>query len=82
MYAMTGDAKKEYIILSHKRSEKYGIKREQRTSNRIICNEELQERLIKNKDLIIIAEPLINQLYSILKGESFLPYLQIRKDAY
>jgi len=75
MYAMTGDAKKEYIILSHKRSEKYGIKREQRTSNRIICNEELQERLIKNKDLIIIAEPLINQLYSILKGESFFAIL-------
>jgi len=75
MYAMIGDAKKEYIILSHKRSEKYGIKREQRTSNRIICNEELQERLIKNKDLIIIAEPLINQLYSILKGESFFAIL-------
>lgn len=75
MYAITGEAKKEYIMLSHKRSEKYGIKREQRISNRIICNEELQERLMKNKDLIITAEPLINQLYSILKGESFFAIL-------
>lgn len=75
MNAITGDVKKEYIISSHERSKKNGIKRSQRVSNRIICDGELQERLLKNKDLIIISEPLINQLYSILKGESFFAIL-------
>lgn len=75
MHAITGDVKKEYILSSHERSKKSGIKRSQRISKRIICDEELQERLLKNKDLIIISEPLINQLYSILKGESFFAIL-------
>ncbi len=75
MFAATGDVKKEYIVSSHDRSEKGGIKKNQRISNRIIYDEELQERLIKNRELIFISEPLINQLYSILKGESFFAIL-------
>jgi len=75
MSITTGEIKKEYIISSHKRSEECGIKKEQRTSNRIICDEELQERLIKNRNLIITSEPFINQLYSILKGANFFAIL-------
>lgn len=75
MSTTTGDIKREYILSSHERSKKSGIRKDQRISNRIICDEELQERLMKNRELIIISEPFINQLHSILKGASFFAIL-------
>lgn len=82
MSTTTGDIKREYILSSHERSKKSGIRKDQRISNRIICDEELQERLMKNRELIIISEPFINQLHSILKGASFLLYLQMQRAVY
>ncbi len=66
---------KDYIVSSHKRSEKSGIKKNQRISNKILEGVELQDRLLKNRELILISEPFINQLYSFLKGSSFFTIL-------
>ncbi|WIV12570.1 sigma 54-interacting transcriptional regulator [Proteiniborus sp. MB09-C3] len=75
MTVSAGNIKKEYIMSSHERSKKSGIRKDQRISNRIICEEELQARLLKNRELILISEPFINQLHSILKGASFFTIL-------
>ncbi len=69
------DCNKDYIMSSHKRSEKSGIRINQRNSNKILEGTELQNRLLKNQELMLISEPFINQLYSFLKGSSFFTIL-------
>jgi sigma-54 dependent transcriptional regulator, acetoin dehydrogenase operon transcriptional activator AcoR len=64
-----------FIEASHVRCRLKGIKPENVFSSRIIEGEELQERLDRNKELILTARPLLNHLYDFVKGSNFFVIL-------
>ncbi|HAH58078.1 MAG: sigma 54-interacting transcriptional regulator [Lentimicrobiaceae bacterium] len=65
--------KKEDIIReSHERSSKYGIKPEQRFSQRILSGEAKEIILRDNQDLIEVAGPFLDLLYDFLKESGFI----------
>lgn len=65
----------ELIQNSRERSQKFGISESLTYSKKIINEDELNERLIKNEDLIKVAEPFMNQLYEFVKGSGFFAIL-------
>lgn len=44
-------------------------------SNRILDEDELQRKFEENRELIVSAEPFLNQLYNFVKGSNFLAIL-------
>lgn len=69
------NSKNDYIELSHRRCIKYGISQEQVISKKIIQGDELNQRLLNKKDLIIAAQPFIDKLYDFIKGGDFFAML-------
>ncbi|WZL71712.1 sigma-54-dependent Fis family transcriptional regulator [Clostridiaceae bacterium 35-E11] len=66
---------KTYISLSHKRCEQMGIDMSRVYSTKILNGEQLQRKLEQKKELIITAEPFLNQLYNFVKGSGFFAIL-------
>ncbi|MCK8061136.1 MULTISPECIES: sigma-54-dependent Fis family transcriptional regulator [unclassified Fusibacter] len=66
---------KDMIARSRARSKSYGIKESLVYSRKIIDGTSLRERIIKNRDLIVAAEPFMNQLYGFVKGSEFFAIL-------
>ncbi|MCX7950962.1 MAG: sigma-54-dependent Fis family transcriptional regulator [Clostridiales bacterium] len=62
---------KSYIEASHKRCFEYGVEKELRFSRRILTQNELNDRLIKRRKLILSAIPFMNMLYDFVKGYDF-----------
>lgn len=66
---------KNYITESHKRCLEYGIAKDMLFSKKIIEGEELQNRFTEKNELIITAEPFINEMYNFVKGSNFFVIL-------
>ncbi len=66
---------KDYTSRSFTRCRNYGLDPAMVYSRRILTGSELEERLKKNKELIVIAEPFIRQLCDFLKGTGFFSIL-------
>ncbi len=60
---------------SRLRSQGYGIDESLIFSRRIVSGEALRNRILKNKDLIVAAEPFMNQLYGFVRGSDFFAIL-------
>lgn len=67
--------KKDVILQSHHRSKSYGVHRHQTFSSKILKDENLEKILQKNKELIALSEPIINNLYNFVKGSGFFGIL-------
>ncbi|MTI60135.1 MAG: PAS domain S-box protein [Firmicutes bacterium] len=67
--------KKEYIINSHKRCKDYNVNVDRVFSGKIIDENELFEKLEAKRELIVTAEPFMNQLYNFVKGSNFFSIL-------
>ncbi len=67
--------KKDTIIQSHDRSKAFGIHTRQTFSSKILKEEALEKVLQKNKLLIALSEPIINNLYNFVKGSGFFGIL-------
>ncbi len=67
--------KKDYIINSHKRCQKYNVDKKRVYSKRIIKESALFKRLETKQELIVTAEPFMNQLYNFVKGSNFFSIL-------
>jgi PAS domain S-box-containing protein len=66
---------REFIIESNKRSEKYGIKKTQKKSNKVLDEKEFINLIQKKQELIYVANPFINQLYDFVKASNFIVIL-------
>jgi PAS domain S-box-containing protein len=66
---------KDYIKRSHGRCEKYGVEKDRLYSTKIITGEPLFSKMQEKSELIITAEPFMNQLYNFLKGSNFFAIL-------
>ncbi len=66
---------KEYIRLSHERCKKYQVERDRIYSSKIITGDELFQKMQQKSELIISAEPFMNQLYNFVKGSNFFAIL-------
>lgn len=66
---------KKYIIRSHERCKSMGVDLKRIYSKRIIEGDRLQRKLEKKRELIIAAEPFMNQLYDFVKGSNFFSIL-------
>lgn len=62
---------KDYIKRSHDRCHLYNIDKKLKYSRIILTQNELNERLIKNRKLILSAIPFMNMLYDFVKGYDF-----------
>jgi len=69
---------KDYIVKSHDRCIEMGVKLNQIFSKKIISSEELCQRLEGESELILAAEPFMNQLYDFVKGSNFFSILTDR----
>ncbi len=70
--------KKNYEILireSQERCRQFALRREQKYSNKIISDANLQKILIKNREMIMTALPFINELIKFTKGSDFFVFL-------
>ncbi len=62
---------KPYVQSSFERCVQYEIDENMVTSKKIIDANELNRKLLDNKELIITAKPFINQLHDFVKGSDF-----------
>lgn len=69
---MTVEDKDIIIKRSHDRSKAFGIEPERQFPKHIIQGLEFQKQLDKNKNLLIIAEPIILQLLEIIEKNGFV----------
>ena len=65
----------EMIAKSRARSKSYGIKETLVYSRKVIDGAGLSDRILKNRDLILAAEPFMNQLYGFVRGSEFFAIL-------
>ncbi|QKG79543.1 sigma-54-dependent Fis family transcriptional regulator [Tenuifilum thalassicum] len=63
---------KGIIAKSHYRSAKYGIEQDLLFPKKILSNNELEAILAANRQFIDVAKPIIQNLYSIVKGSGFV----------
>jgi transcriptional regulator of acetoin/glycerol metabolism len=56
---------------SHERCKRLGIQKNQVFSKRIVCDTELQRRFTFNRNLILTAEPYIENLMNFVRGSNF-----------
>ncbi|MFZ5966377.1 MAG: sigma-54-dependent Fis family transcriptional regulator [Bacillota bacterium] len=66
---------KPYIQRSHERCKEMGIELNRIFSSKIITGQALQQKLEEKRELIITAEPFMNQLYNFVKGSNFFSLL-------
>ena len=66
---------KDMIATSRARSKSYEINEKLVYSKKIIAGTELSDRILKNRDLIVAAEPFMNQLYGFVRGSEFFAIL-------
>ena len=66
---------KSYIQRSHDRCRSMGIDVHQVFSSKILQGDALHKKLEEKRELIIAAEPFMNQLYNFVKGSSFFAIL-------
>lgn len=69
------EKQKEYILRSHERCRSYGVDKNIVYSRKIISGDTLFKRLEEKSQLIIHAEPFMNQLYNFVKGSNFFAIL-------
>lgn len=65
----------DYIKSARLRSERYGISPDQKTSKKVISEKELDNIIKDNQELITVANPFVNQIYSFVKDTNFLVIL-------
>lgn len=70
-----GERQKDYIIRSHERCRKYDVQRDRVYSKKIITGDQLFKKMQEKSELIIDAEPFMNQLYNFVKGSNFFAIL-------
>jgi len=75
MGRLVKDFTKNYIIRSHKRCKDMGVELNRVYSKKIISGDKLQRKLEEKRELIIAAEPFMNQLYDFVKGSNFFSIL-------
>lgn len=63
------------IKRSHERCRRYGVEPDIVFSRKIIDRKQLDERLERKQELIVTAEPFMNQLYDFVKGSNFFAIL-------
>ncbi|SHJ43445.1 PAS domain S-box-containing protein [Geosporobacter subterraneus DSM 17957] len=66
---------KSYIERSHHRCRQMGIEYSRIYSSRVLTDDFLQKKLAENRNLILSAEPFMNQLYNFVKGSNFFAIL-------
>jgi len=66
---------RDFVIRSHDRSVKYGIDSRQRTSKKMLDEKELDALIKSKQELVAVAEPFMNQLYTFVKDSQFLVIL-------
>lgn len=66
---------RDYIARSHERCRRYGIDLDLVISTRILRGPELSRTLEAKRELIVAAEPFVNQLYGFVKGSGFFAIL-------
>jgi len=70
---------KSYVNALYKRCLKYNIDENMVVSKKIIDADEMNVKLLENKELIITAKPFIDQLYDFVKGSDFFIILTDRE---
>lgn len=75
MHRLAKKLEKDYIYRSHKRCKEMGVDFSRIYSKKIIDGDKLQRRLEEKRELILAAEPFMNQLYSFVKGSNFFSIL-------
>lgn len=70
---------KTYVKESHNRSIKYNIDKNIVVSKKIIEGEKLNNKLVENTNLIVIAKPFVDELYNFVKGSEFFAILTDRE---
>lgn len=66
---------KAAIMRSRERSVGYGISDDLVFSRTIIEGAALRERILKNRELVVAAEPFMDQLYDFVRGSEFFAIL-------
>lgn len=66
---------KEAIMRSRARSASYGITEDLVFSRTILEGADLSERILRNRDLVVAAEPFMDQLYDFVRGSEFFAIL-------
>ena len=69
------DVEKAYVKNAYKRCLKYDLDRELVASKKIIADAELNIRLLENHELIITAQPFIENLCDFVRGSNFFAIL-------
>lgn len=67
--------KKDYVINSHERCRRYKVELDRIYSRKIICGQELSQKLDEKRELMATAELYMNQLYNFVKGSNFFAIL-------
>ena len=71
---------KDYLYRSRKRCIAYGVKKDTiLLDDKVLSPNELQERLSKNRELLVVAVPLMEELYNFVKGSNFFAVLTDRE---
>ena len=66
---------KAYIARSHERCRRLGVDRNRVYSARILSDAQLFDKLEARRELVLVAEPFLNQLYNFVKGSNFFSML-------
>jgi PAS domain S-box-containing protein len=66
---------KKYIPRSHARCREMGIDIARVLSGKILSDDALRRKLEEKRDLMVAAEPFMNQLYNFVKGSNFFSIL-------
>jgi PAS domain S-box-containing protein len=74
-YEMVANMSRKFIEESNDRSKALGIKRNQKTSNKVLKERELNDLIKENQELIYVANPFIEQLYDFVKNSNFIVIL-------
>ncbi|MBU0927976.1 MAG: sigma 54-interacting transcriptional regulator [Spirochaetes bacterium] len=73
--ATNRSAEKDYIARSHERCRALGIDEGRVHSARILSDAQLFDKLEARRELVLVAEPFLNQLYDFVRGSSFFSML-------
>ena len=66
---------KAYVARSHERCRRYGVDEDRVYSARILSERELFDRLEARRELVLVAEPFLSQLYGFVRGSNFFSML-------
>jgi len=66
---------KDYVLISHERCKKYNINYKQIYSSKILDEKELFSKMEENRELVLAAAPIMNNIYDFVKGSNFFSIL-------